>query len=43
MNAISNYFRQAAIAVAAFAITASLMVGSFAADPQVQSLGGVIA
>ena len=40
---ISNYFRQALAAVGAFAITASLMVGSFAADPQVQSLGGIIA
>lgn len=43
MTTVSNFARTMIAVVAAFALSASLMVGSFSADPQVQSLAGLIA
>lgn len=43
MTTVSYYARTMMAVVAAFAMTASLMVGSFSADPQVQSLAGLVA
>ncbi len=43
MIAASNFARNLMAVAAAFALSASLMIGSFSADPQVQSLAGLIA
>ena len=43
MNTVTNYFRQAMIVVGAFALTASLLVGSFSADPAVASVAEMVA
>lgn len=43
MNANSSFASRFLAAIGAFALTASLMLGSFSADPQVQAFAGVIA
>ena len=43
MTTVSYYARTMMAVIGAFALTASLMVGSFSADPQVQSIAGLIA
>ncbi len=43
MNTLTSFARTAMAAFAAVAMTAGLMIGSFSADPQVQSLVGIVA
>jgi hypothetical protein len=43
MHRVSHFARHLLAVVGAFAITASLMVGSFATGPQVQSIAGGMA
>jgi hypothetical protein len=43
MSTFSNFARHAFAAAAAFAITASLLVSSFATAPQVQGFAGILA
>lgn len=43
MNAFSSFARNAMAVFAAVALSASLMVASFSADPAVQNLGGLLA
>ena len=43
MPAFSTSIRTALVAIGAFALTASLFVGSFSADPQVRSAVEMIA
>jgi hypothetical protein len=43
MNTASTFTSRLLAAAGAFVITASLLLGSFAADPQVQSIAGVLA
>lgn len=43
MNATSTLANRLLAAIGAFVLTASLLVGSFSADPHVQSIAGVMA
>jgi hypothetical protein len=43
MTTFSNFARHALAAIAAVALSASLMIGSFSADPQIHALTGLIA
>lgn len=43
MNSFSNFARNVMAAFAAVALSAGLMLGSFSADPQVQSIVGLVA